>query len=351
MRLLILTQKIDKNDDVLGFFVRWVEEFRKKVEYVSVICLEKGDHDIPVSTPVFSLGKEKRPSKIQYLFRFYRYIFSEINRYDTVFVHMNQEYVLLGALIWRIFGKKIYFWRNHPNGSIWTRLAVGLSHRVFCTSEFSFTAQFRKTEIMPAGIDTDYFVDTENPARHVSPLLYLGRISSIKKVDILIDALHMLRDRGRTCATDIYGTAVNRVLEKEYYMKLREHATSLEKSGTIAFRGAVSHHDTPTIYNAHGILINLTPTGSFDKVILEMMACGGLVLVSNKSYKEIFPLEWHNILIFKEGDARDLADKIQGLLLLSIEKKREIGVYSRKIVCQKHSLALLVDKIISPCDR
>lgn len=47
MNLLIITQKIDQNDDVLGFFHRWVEEFSKYCELVIVICLQKGEYDLP----------------------------------------------------------------------------------------------------------------------------------------------------------------------------------------------------------------------------------------------------------------------------------------------------------------
>ena len=47
MKLLICTQKVDKNDSVLGFFHRWIEEFAKHCEKVTVICLQKGDDDLP----------------------------------------------------------------------------------------------------------------------------------------------------------------------------------------------------------------------------------------------------------------------------------------------------------------
>jgi len=39
MKILILTQKIDKNDDILGFFHGWVAEFAQHCEKVTVIAL------------------------------------------------------------------------------------------------------------------------------------------------------------------------------------------------------------------------------------------------------------------------------------------------------------------------
>src|SRR3989344_6741688 len=57
MRLLIVTQKVDKNDPVLGFFHRWIEKFAKNFERVTVICLGKGEYNLPANVKVLSLGK------------------------------------------------------------------------------------------------------------------------------------------------------------------------------------------------------------------------------------------------------------------------------------------------------
>ena len=103
MKLLILTQKVNKDDPILGFFVRWVEEFAVHCESVVVICLEKGNYDLPSNVNVLSLGKEEGKSHFVYLLRFYTYIWSNRKEYDSVFVHMNQEYILLAGLFWRMW--------------------------------------------------------------------------------------------------------------------------------------------------------------------------------------------------------------------------------------------------------
>ena len=56
-RLLITTQAVDLDDPVLGFFHRWIEEFAKHCESISVICLKEGRHDLPDNVHVYSLGK------------------------------------------------------------------------------------------------------------------------------------------------------------------------------------------------------------------------------------------------------------------------------------------------------
>ena len=50
MKVLIITQKVNAADDVLGFFQYWLWEFwhKKEVEKpITVICLERGVHDFP----------------------------------------------------------------------------------------------------------------------------------------------------------------------------------------------------------------------------------------------------------------------------------------------------------------
>ena len=55
MKLLILTQVVDKEDHFLGFFHKWIEEFSKNYENITVICLKKGKYDLPNNIKVLSL--------------------------------------------------------------------------------------------------------------------------------------------------------------------------------------------------------------------------------------------------------------------------------------------------------
>src|SRR4051812_10743399 len=99
--LLIVTQAIDQEDQVLGFFHKWVEEFAKHTESITVVCLREGKHSLPNNVRVFSLGKEKRKAlSLVYALRFLSRIWKEREAYKNVFVHMNTEYVLLGGLLW-----------------------------------------------------------------------------------------------------------------------------------------------------------------------------------------------------------------------------------------------------------
>lgn len=342
MRLLIITQKIDKNDDILGFFHQWILEFSRRCELITVICLQKGNYCLPENVKVLSLGKEKQKQKSKYLINFYKYIYQTRKDYDTVFVHMNQEYVLLGGILWRLFlGKKIFMWRNHPHGNFLTSMAVFLSNKVFCTSKYSYTAKFKKTEIMPVGIDIDKFKVQSLKLKIQNSILSLGRISPIKNIHVLIEALRLLDEKGVNFIANIYGNAPERDLE--YYKKIRKLGEGLEKKRKLFFHKSIPNFETPEIYSKHQIFVNLTPEGSFDKTIVEAMACGMLVICSSKFLKE----KISDILLVNQNDPIDLAQKIEFLFNQKKAFFDEIGKNGEIYVIKNHSLSFLIEKLIS----
>jgi glycosyltransferase involved in cell wall biosynthesis len=340
MKLLILTQKIDKNDSVLGFFHAWVVEFAKHCEKITVICLEKGRYDFPENVKVLSLGKEDGQSRAKYIFRFFIYIWSERKRYDTVFVHMNQEYILLGGIFWKLFRKKIWLWRNHPVGSFRTDIAVFWSDKVFCTSKYSYTARFKKTKLMPAGIDTEIFKRNSEIPKEKNSILFLGRISAVKNPLAFIDALYFLRKKG----VYFYASVIGDVSEKdtELYKKVRQKIADYQLDEMVNFQKGIPNGKTAEMYNRHEIYVNLTPSGSMDKTILEAMSSEAMVIVANQTFRGILP----DNFLCGEKNSEELAEKLKQTFTLSETEKETCGKTNRKYA-QKHSLLHLTDKLFS----
>jgi len=352
MKLLIITQKVDKNDAVLGFFHRWLLEFAKNFEKITVICLKRGEYSLPPNIKVLSLGKENKElgiknyelgKRARYVWNFYKYIWRERKNYDTVFVHMNQEYVLLGGLIWKILSKRIMFWYNHTCGNFLTKAAMFMSDIVCHTSPFAYTAGTKKSRRMPAGIDTEFFRPDEKINRQPKNIMYIGRIAPLKKVDVLIEAAKILDEEGVDFVLDVYGAAAAK--DSGYFERLKEISSALQEKGKIFFRGAVPNEQTPAIFNAHLVSVNLTPKGNYDKTVLEGMACGTLSLVSSPAFNDIIPPEFR----FKENDSRDLAQKIKSVFSLSESEAAKYGVAGRRAVEAKESLILLSKNMINHC--
>ena len=356
MRLLIMTQKVDREDSVLGFFHQWIEKLAEKFDVVNVVCLEKGQYSLPANVEVFSLGKENvskscerriltrknNLSRIRYLFRFFKYVWRLRNDYDAVFVHMNPIYIVLAGIFWKIRKKKVFLWYNHQFGTLITRIGIALADKVFYTSPFSFTSNFKKSKIMPAGIDTDMFSPKlkSKSSKLKNSILYLGRISSIKNLDVLIKATRLLDNQGKDFVLNIVGDAKDE--DERYFQKIKKLSQELVAKNKIKFWGNVPNYQTPEIYNQAGLFVNLTNSGSLDKTTLEAMACETLTLVSNKSFKEVLP----DFLIFNERDVQDLKNKIINIFNMTQEEKEILAKKLRSYVCQNHSLDDLIEKIV-----
>lgn len=335
MKLLIITQAVDKKDTTLGFFHRWLEEFSKRFDTVELICLYEGEHHLPSQVTVHSLGKEKGYSRIQYIKHFFTYIWRLRGQYDTVFVHMNQEYIVLGGLFWRLFGKKIFFWRNHPYGNMFTRIAVFLSHQVFCTADKSFTARYQKTKIMPSGVDTSVFSTDATVQRPRHSLLLFGRIAPVKRVEKAIDATALLLARGIPVELSLVGDWLPR--DNEYVEGLKERIALAHIEPQVAFIRGVDFLHAPHIYQSHEIFLNFTDSGSFDKTVIEALACGTKVLVSNMSMKDMLPKG-----SYTTGEQSDIIEKIITLQSLDVTQEEEYRIQSQ-VVVQEQSLSRLMD--------
>src|SRR3989344_1023815 len=274
MKLLIVTQKMDKSDPVLGFMHGWVFHLAKTFERISVVCLEKGKVELPKNVSVFSLGKEKTAdsrrlgrgfTRMKYAWHFLRYITKFRNEYDAVFVHMNPEYMILGGMFWRFFRKSSALWYNHFSGGFMFRLAVFFSRKVFYTSPFSASARFGKSARMPAGIDTDFFSPRGEPSSRSA--LFVGRIAPVKGIHTLVESACILDREGAQFSLTIVGDALSR--DAGYDANVRKEGAELVRRGKLVFKKGVPNTETPVIYSAHEVFVNLSPPGLFDKTVLE----------------------------------------------------------------------------------
>lgn len=339
MRLLVITQKIDRADPVLGFVHNWIAEFSKHLKAVVVVCLQKGDYNLPGNVAVLSLGKEKWKNKLKYVFLLFYFSIRYFNRYDAVLVHMNQEYILTAGWLWKLLGKRIYMWRNHYAGSMATDLSSVFCTKIFCTSRYSYTAKFGKTKFMPVGVDTTNFKPDQSVVQVPNSILSLGRISPSKNIHTLIEAFDILKKQGLKFTGDIYGNAP--AGSESYAEDLKKQISAAGLAGQVKMHQGVPNADTVKVYSAHQIFVNLSPNGMYDKTIFEGMACGCFVFASNDDLRG----KLDDAFMFKYNDAADLAAKISALLKLSPEEQKKRAESISGLI-RDHSLSKLATELV-----
>ncbi len=334
MRLLIITQKVDINDDALGFFHGWLEKLAGKAD-IFVIANYVGKYDLPENVKVFSLGKERGVGRLVKIFKYQWFLLKLLPKVNGVFFHMCPEYVL-GAHLWpKIFRKRTLLWYTHKSVNWKLKMAEKLVDKIFTASRESFRLPSKKIEVTGHGIDLDKFKPAETKKDGSKfKIISVGRISPVKNYDLLIDTAEILKNKGFDYEIKITGTPILES-DKIYFEKLKEKISQKKLDDKITFVGPIPNKDIAEFYRESDLFVNFSDTGSLDKAVLEAMACGLKILTSNEAFKNIVPEE-----NFTSKDLSLIADKIATL------SQKEDSTNLRIFVKNKHNLDKLVEKII-----
>ncbi len=130
-RIAVITQRLDPNDYVFGFFYGHIIDLARVANHVHVICLEKGQGiEMPQNVTVHTLGKEEGVGRWGYLTRLFNFLFHHSGEYDTVLVHMEPLYIVLCGWWWRLTGKRVILWYNHVFYDMRLKIAAFFVHEI-----------------------------------------------------------------------------------------------------------------------------------------------------------------------------------------------------------------------------
>jgi len=315
MRLLIVTQVVDTDDPILGFFARWIEEFAKHCEKVTVVCLRKGKYALPKHVEVISLGEGHR---IRRAFELCSISVGRRADYDAVFSHMSPEFVVAAGWLWRLMGKKIGLWYVHKSVTVWLRIAAFFSTYIFTASVETLRLTSSKKIITGHGIDIDLFKPDISIQRGVH-ILSAGRLDTSKRHSLVIDAA---KQAGR--ALRIAGDGPE--LEQ-----LKKHA---ETCGVdVTFLRGLTQEELQREYCAAAHFIHTSTTGGLDKVVLEAAACDCNVITT---------VDW----LYKYVPVRSV-DSTPEAIAHAITDPARASADRVSQVREKHSLPATIKKIIA----
>lgn len=167
-----------------------------------------------------------------------------------------------------------------------------------------------KLKILPRGLDTGLF----HPGQHNSAffekfgasngevrLLYVGRISREKDLDLLADAYRRLRKEGLPVQLFVVGHG--------------PYSKAFAKSLPDAFfTGYLKGAELAAAYASADIFVFPSTTDTFGNVILEAQASGLPVVVSDSGGPKELVMDKANGLITKSHDVEDLTDAIRTLV-------------------------------------
>ena len=329
-KLLIYCNKFAKDDDLLGFFPGWVARLLEHFENIIVLTPQPGQYEPSSQLTVITLPREKSKRLVQ----FWAELWQRRKHYDTVFVLMAPAWLIAAAPL-RLLQKRLVLWYAVWKRTSKLRLATAWANRVVTSVAKAFPLATKKLIAVGQGIDTEYF--QSGSGRQSGQILTLGRISPVKHLEQVITAVAQLPDRQLI----IVGGPAN-ANDDSYYRDLRAQAAPL--GARVIFHGRLAHDRILPFYQQADIFVNLTVAGSFDKAMLEAMACGCIVISINEGLRAFLePVLAEKILIKSE----QLTAKLVEILSLSEEEKGKIRKNLRAMVVRDHSLQVMIPKLAS----
>ncbi len=179
-----------------------------------------------------------------------------------------------------------------------------------------------KIEIFSHGVDINLF----NPKKFDNNFkeqynlglsaLYVGRIAAEKNLDFLVDVFKEVN-------------GINLVFVGD-----GPHRKDLEKKGNSLFLGFKTGEELAKIYASCDFFVFPSTTDSFGMVVLEAMASGLPILVSDKGGPKEVILDNMNGFVIKSNDKKEWKEKIM-LLAKDAKLRKKMGAMSRDLALRR----------------
>jgi glycosyltransferase involved in cell wall biosynthesis len=192
---------------------------------------------------------------------------------------------------------------------------ITLADCIFVTSDFAFKSYVSNVDdkknlrVIPLGADVDHFKpSTDEDDNRKSPLnfIFIGSATAQKGFDDVLEAMEKLLLEGFTFKLRVVGVIDQSLLAKR--RRLRE--------GIVEF-GMVGHDKLPSILRGSDCLLLPSRFDSFGMVVVEAMACGVPVIVSDTVGAKQLVEEGGNGFIVPVGCSDTLVDRMRWFILNS----------------------------------
>jgi glycosyltransferase involved in cell wall biosynthesis len=249
-------------------------------------------------------------------------------------VGINPVVTSFGTLYDMVYGKKL----------------LRAAYRIIAVSHFvkadiaKYGIDERKMEVIWNGVDTKFFKPSEKTFKKKyaekfdTLLLFLGRLIAQKGLSLLIDAMaEVVKEYPKTGLL-----IVGRGKEKE---KLREKARKLALNKNVIFPGFIPEGQLPNLYSSADIFVLPSLWEVLPISLLEALACGIPLLVSDAGGNPEVVENGVNGFIFRRGDTRELAQKMR-VLISNPKRRKRMGRESRKTAVKKFDWELIAEQTL-----
>jgi teichuronic acid biosynthesis glycosyltransferase TuaC len=129
-----------------------------------------------------------------------------------------------------------------------------------------------RVEVVPVGVDGDRFRLGTGP-RIPDQILFVGFVNYMKGIDVLLEAMRLLRDRGAPGRAILVGSGFYRNTQRQE-LELRALAGRLGLEDRVTFAGRRAPEEVARLMAESAVLVLPSRAESFGAVLVEALACG-----------------------------------------------------------------------------
>ncbi|TFB10610.1 glycosyltransferase family 1 protein [Candidatus Marinimicrobia bacterium MT.SAG.3] len=252
---------------------------------------------------------------------------------------------LFGVILKFFFGKKLIlrmgYYYGHIVGVTWRKqfiekLCFSYADKIILTNKLAIdyiSARYNLLEnkmvYIPNGIDIELFSPTESKRKY--DILYVGRISEIKNLALLLKAISINQDKG---------VKVLFIGSGELEEDLKNYANNNNINLSVIAR--VDNNELPYYYNSSKIFVLPSKLEGNPKVLLEAMSCGAAVLGTNISAISEVISHLKTGYICKPNEQS--MNKAITIMLNDDNLRKSLGTAARERIKSNFSLDSIVDK-------
>lgn len=211
----------------------------------------------------------------------------------------------------------------------------------------SLKVPLEKIHFIPLGADIELFSpDVEKRERFRKTLglafedviiIYTGKLLPSKRVHDLLMASQNIIKKNKNCKIILVGEG-----PESYMEKLERIADTLGIRKNVYIFKTLHRTELPKFYNAADIAVW---PGAFSISIIEAMACGLPIIIAKSDWTSHY-LEYENGYSFIAGDIPTLSSLLL-TLVKDYEKRKILGIRSRRLVVDKLNWDIITEKYIS----
>lgn len=192
-----------------------------------------------------------------------------------------------------------------------------------------------KYDLLPgSGVNLNQYTTLEYPDGETIDFLFIARVMKEKGIEQYLEAAEYIHKKYPNTRFHVCGAC-----EQDYKDRLEE----LQNKGVIIYHGLVN--DMIAMYKISSCTIHPTyyPEG-LSNVLLESCACGRPIITTNRSGCREVVEDGINGFVVQEKNSKDLIEKIERFLALTVEERRNMGLAGRAKVKKEFNREIVIRK-------